>query len=77
MRKYTNSGKYTHVFVPVKHAENCTICRNIKGYFSECNRSKRIDNLAAGNLERHIRSGKHWKAVKFIDETGKEYSVAG
>ena len=79
MRKYTNNGQYTHVFISVKSADNCTICKQLTEYFNcpKSERFSRIDNLAAGNFERHIRSGKHWKCVKFIDETGKEYSIAG
>lgn len=80
MIKYSNNRQYKHIFVPVKGPENCTICRQIKEYFersfTDPIQPKWLDNLASGNLKRHLASGKHWKCIKFIDETGKEYSVA-
>jgi hypothetical protein len=42
--------------------KECTICTAIEEYFKYSN-SKSIDNLAASNLERHIRAGKHWKLI--------------
>jgi hypothetical protein len=77
MIRYSNKGQYKHIFVSVKHPENCTMCCQIQDYLSQTDAPKQIRALAYGNLMRHLNSNKHWKCVKFIDETGKEYSVAG
>lgn len=53
---------------------DCTICKSIAQYFTWEGRSKMIDNLASGNLKRHLASGRHWKEVGFFDAgTNKFY----